>query len=237
MNAMKWIVTMALVAGCAVDEADEPTTSATTQEATNVDVWTGTWNGASAHASSWSQYGGGYVDVFENGTGQNRSAYLNFSTSAYDPTSQQCFDWTDWWGYTYHWCYFTRYTYTYGWGQISAQDVQITGTNARVSTTLPSSYYSTQCTVDWYNWSYTCTTGTGGTVDLRWRKDGQSSYFQSGTQQYAYGAYTFKSQGGFRSASAQAEGSLLGNAFAGSGGLGDTRGTSVSKSVFKTPNP
>jgi len=241
MKPMNWLCVMAMsvaVGGCAVDDAEDVTTDVAEQGLTQADVWHGTWNGGSANAQFWSPTGSGYLDVFENGSGQNRTAYLSFSTWSFDPTSEQCFTWTDWLGSDYTYCYYTRFTYAYGWGQIPAGDAQLSPNHAHVKTTLSSSFGGYQCTVDYTTWPWTCGAPTGGTIDVRWNKNGQSSYFNSGTSQGSYGAYTFKTQGTYRSSSANATGNVLETSFTDSwGAFGNTRGTSVTKSVQRTPSP
>jgi hypothetical protein len=239
MKAIKMACVVALGA-CAVDaEAPEDVTTAVTEQAvTQTDVWHSTWNGGSATASFSSATGSGYLDVYEGQMGQERTAYLQFSTWSVDPTSQQCFTWTDWWGFDYSYCYFTRYTYAYGWGPIPASDAQLTPGNARVSTTLGAGFGGYQCTIDYTNWIFDCGAPTGGTIDVRWNKNNQYSSFSSGTSQQSYGPYTYKQQGTWRSTSASASGTVLGTSFTESYGyFGDTRGTNVTKSVIKTPNP
>lgn len=229
------------VGACAVDEAQpdyEVTFEEAEQSATQTDVWHATWNGGSARAEYWGPHGSGYVDVFEGRSGSTRYAYLNYSTWAGDPTTQQCFTWTDWWGWTQTYCYYTRYTFAYGWGQIPAQDAQLTPGHARVKTTVGSGFGGYQCTIDYSTWTFECGAPTGGDIDIRWNKNGQYSSFSSGTSQVAYGPYTFKQQGTARWASANATGTLLGTAFEATyAQFGDTRGTNVSKSVFQTPRP
>jgi len=243
MKAINWAVALAMatgVGGCAIDEQGgaEPEASATEQAATTTDVWHGTWNGGSAQVSFWNGTGGGYLDVFENNAGQNRNAYLTFSRWSFDPNSLQCWSWTDWWGYTYSWCYYTKYSYAYGWGQIPTSDAQLTPGQARVHTTLPSTFGGYQCTIDYQNWIFECTSAAGGDVDVAWHKDGVYSTFHSGTDQQEYGPYSFKSQGTYRTTSARASGSLLGTAFDDAYGyFGDTKQTNVSKYVIQTPHP
>jgi hypothetical protein len=243
MKAMNMVVAIAAVAGvggCAVDDVDHPVEAetATVEQAATVDVWTGTWNGASASAWSYGAFEGGYIDAFENKTPQGRRAFLNFTMWSVDPTSEQCSEWTDWWGSTYTWCWFTRSTYTYGWGEIPQQLAQFTATTARVKGTLPASFSGYVCNFDWEDWtSAPCSEATGGAIDVRWNKDGGYSHMSSGTQQQSYGTFTFKTQGTYRSTSAQAQGTILGLSFHGSGGVGTTRGVNVAKSVQRTPKP
>ena len=241
MKAIKLACVVALLgAGCAVDEAtDEAATDTTEQAATQSDVWHATWNGGSASAQFSSATGGGYIDAFEYKTSTFRSAYLTLSSWSYDPNSLQCSSYTDWWGNTWNWCFYTRSTYTYGWGSIPEGDAQFTPAAARLKTTLGSGFYGYQCTWDYNDWlSSGCSALTGGSLDLRWAKNGYYSSFSSGTNQQTYGAYTYKSQGTYRSASAQASGTVLGNTVESSwGSFGDTRGVSINKSVMKTPNP
>jgi hypothetical protein len=225
--------------GCAVDEEQSDVMlEESEQAATQSDVWHATWNGGSANAQFWGPYASGYVDVFEGRSGSTRYAYLNFSTWSVDPTSEQCVTWTDWWGYPYTYCYYTRYSFGYGWGQIPAQDAQLTPGHARVKTTLGANFGGYSCTVDYANWIFQCGAPTGGEVDIRWNKNGQYSSFSSGTSQQTYGAYTYKQQGTYRSASANASGTLLGATFdVAYGSFGDTKGTNVTKSVMQTTAP
>lgn len=242
MKTIKVVVAAVVLGGvgaCATDEAQsyEVTFDEAEQAATQADVWTQTWNGGSAGGWFWGTTGSGYLDAFEYKTRDSRSAYVNFSVGGYDPTSLQCFTET-WFGETWEWCWYTRYTYSYGWGAVPASDVKLNPNSARVKTTLGANFYGTQCTHDWVSWQYTCAPLAGGAIDVSWSKDGFASQFNSGTTQQSYGPYTFKSQGSFRSSSATLSGSILGVDILGGGGsMGDTRGVNVSKSVFQTPRP
>jgi hypothetical protein len=234
---------MAMLGGCAIDEqggvdGDEAVAVAE-QAATQADVWHASWNGGSVDASSYGYLSSAYVSAFEYKSGSTRYAYVNLSKWSVDPTSQQCFTWTDWWGGTYDYCYYTRYSYTWGWGSIPEHDLQISPNAARLRTELSSNFGGYTCTWDWYNWQTSgCTSLAGGSVDLKWNKNGGYSTFSSGTSQTEYGAYTFKAQGTYRSSSAQATGSFLGETFDSAyGSFSDTRGVNVTRSVLKTPNP
>lgn len=245
MKAINLVCTVAaMLGGCAVDDAgtqegEVENTAVAEQAATQTDVWHATWNGASVNASSYGYLRGAYVDAWEYKSGSTRYAYLTLSSWSVDPTSEQCFNWTDWWGNTWGYCYYTRSTYSWGWGSIPESDLQVNPGTARLNTTLGSTFYGTTCTWDWYDWTQSgCTSMAGGTIDLRFNKDGNVSAFSSGTSQYSYGAYTYKNQGTYRYSSAQANGTVLGNEFASNyGQFGDTRGVNVSKSVIRTPNP
>lgn len=234
---------VAVLGACAVDGnvdvSEDVTTSEAEQAATQTDVWRQTWNGGSANAQFWSPTGGGYIDLFENKSNMGQFAYLTVSAWGVDPTSQRCETWEPWPGEVWQWCFYSRSTYTYVWGQIPTGDAAITPGLARVKTTLGAGVAGYQCTYDYDNWANSgCVAPTGGVVDVRWNKNGFTSSFHSGTDQQTFGPYTYKSQGTWRSASADATGTVLGIDFSGGYGyFGDTRGSNVTKSVIQTPKP
>ncbi len=253
MNRMTKLIcgaALAMMAGCLdsgrVDSGklgttDELLTSTGSGSSTGstTPVFHSVWNGGSANAWNWGWYSSGYIDAFENTSGLNRAAYLYFAVSSVDPNSLQCYTWTDWWGYTYSWCYYTRYTWSYGWGQIPAQDFQVNPNAARVKYTVgsDSSFYAYQCTIDYSTWTFNCGVPTGGDIDVAWSKDGQWSSSHSGTDQSSYGPYTFQTSGTWSSNSAHASGSILGASFDASGGFGDTHQSNVTKDILNTPQP
>lgn len=237
MKTINLACVLAVLGACAVDEASDALVLADdAQAATQADVWNSTWNGGSASAQFSSATGGGYLDVYEHKTKDFRYAYVNLSAWSFDPTSLQCFTYDDPWYGTWEYCYFTRSTYTYGWGQIPESDARMNGNAAHVKTTFGPSFYGYQCTWDSNNWmSSGCLPLTGASIDVRWHKDGVFSTFQSGTNQQQYGGYTYKSQGTYRSASARASGTIVGQSYEGAwGSFGDTRGVNVSKSITRT---
>ncbi len=246
----KLMVVAALVGGCvagdAAQSADEAALTGSgsgsgtgSGSGSTTPVWHSVWNGGNANASNWGWYSAAYIDAYENVSGQNRAAYLNYSFSSVDPTSEQCYSWTDWWGDTYTWCYYTRYTWDYGWGQIPASDFQVTPNAARVKTVISSSstFYAYHCSVDYSTWTFNCGVPVGGTVDVQWSTDGQSSSSHSGTETTSWGPYSYRTSGTWSSSSAHASGSIIGNSFDGFGGFGDTHQVSVTKDILNTPHP
>jgi hypothetical protein len=242
----KLLCVVAMVAGCAVEDVDRSSTARTEQALTDGgsgsgsgggsggggSVWHANWNGGSASVTFWDAYSGGYLNAWESKSGGTRTAYLWFDRYSVDPASLQCVTY-NWWGWDYTYCYYTRYSYDYGWGEVAGTDVVINNGVARVHSTLPSTFYSLSCTIDYNDWTNTtCSTGTGSTVDVVWHKDGLTSTFSSGTSQQDWGSYSFKSQGTYSSSSALANGSLLGHDFADArGSFGDSHSTSIGMDI------
>ena len=238
------IVVLSLAAAC--DEGAYPDEDvADVSAAATVSVYHSVWNGGSAWMSFWDGLSSGYLSVWEGGA-RAATAYLNFSRGSVDPTSEVCqtvvYDWC-WDGQTegcrqeYTYCYYTRFTYEYGWGEIPARDARLNGGDARLKTTIASgpSFWLIRCDFDANDWSYSCTNEGGGTIDLAWHKDGNYSSFHSGVSEDSYGRYTFRTNGQYRSSSALVDGSFLGGeiAFA-TGSTSSNRGVNVSKDVLET---
>lgn len=259
MKTMKMVaVAVAVLGGCAAHEAGQGTDEAALT-GSGVDagtdsgsgtgsgsgstgpspVWHSVWNGGNASAWLYGWYTSGNIDAYENVSGPNRVAYLNYAYSSVDPSSLQCYSWTDWWGNTYQWCYYTRYTWDYGWGQIPTNDFQVTPKAAHVKTVIGSnpSFYAYHCSVDYSTWTFDCGVPVGGTVDVTWSKDGQWSSSHSGTDQTSWGPYTFQTSGTWSSSSAHASGSIIGTTFDAFGGFGDTHRANVTKDILNTPHP
>ena len=247
---MKLVVVVAMIGGCTVDNGSAIPAGETAQATTVADagtgggnpgpnVWHSVWNGGSAYANSWGPTSSGYIDAYENKSGQSRYAYLNYYENAVDPTSQTCYSYTDWWGDTYSYCYYTRFSWDYGWGQIPTHDFQVTPSGARVKTTVAAggTFYAYHCDVDYGSWLWNCYVPTGGTIDVKWGKSGGYSQSQSGTSEHAYGPYTYRTSGTFTSSSAHAQGSILGVSFDAFGSFGDTHQASVTKEIVNTPRP
>jgi len=213
--AMFSLFMIALGTSACLDPLDDPErpdeeTSVAQAAATDASVWHTVWNGGSAGASKHDELSSAYVEIWEGGTGQDRSTYLWLSTSSVDPASQVC-ETVDWWGEPWTWCYYSRYTYSYGWGTVPARDAALSAGNAGIRTTLPQDgFYLERCTVDWSSGSYTCDRDVAGEIDLRWHKDARYSSFSSGSSRYTWGVYSYKSNGSWRSSSAEVRGSLLG---------------------------
>lgn len=245
MTSMKMKLVMvlagvAMVGGCAVDDIEdggEIAESTTEQAVAGATVHQSTANGGGAYVHAWGPTSSAYVDLYEYGTGQNRSAYLNFGVSSVDPTSEVCvtYDWGWGWGpYTY--CYYTRYSFAYGWGSIPHADAKLTPAAAGVRTTIPaasSTYWSYGCTVDYATWTFECAPLDGATVDLRWHKDGQYSFSQQGSTDHTWGAYTFRHAGTVSHSSARATGTIAGTSIDGAGAFTSSKGTNVQKFVLR----
>lgn len=195
------------------------------------------WNGGGASASSWTPESGFYIDVNDNGT----TAYLSFNANSVDPTSKKCFSEV----YPpkdpffpppppYEYCWYTRYTYTYGWGMIPSTDFHTTKHAARLSTTVTSGseFFFQSCTVDKDAGTFTCLpAGASGTIDMTWSSNGVASSFHSGVDHKTYGSATYKTTGRWVTSSADASGTVLGIAVTAQGSLMDTQGTTVAKDV------
>ena len=206
---------------------------------TTSNVWHSSWTGGSAIASfsdGMTGLSGGFVQVWEGGTQTMNGASLWYNYFAYDPTSQVCYTYWFPWG-VYQYCYYTRYSYDYGWGSIPASDVRITPAVVGVNTTVTSgpTFYATHCDIDYNNWwNANCYNVTGGRIDIRWTKHNTYSSFSTGTQQSDYGIYSYKTEGTSWNSAALASGSLLGHSFTNAGGqIGDSRTNTVSMTITR----
>lgn len=237
---MKRIVISAFLITAAACAGHEQGDLGTIAQEASASVWHSKWNGGNAGASFGDQFAGGYLDVWEGGG----YASLSYSTYSVDPTSEVCVTETfpcDWegcepWEYTY--CYYTRYSYEYGWGQIPATDFAFRNSGvARVATTVASGsdFWAWRCDVD-YNSpeASVCTESAGGTIDVTWARDGLSSSFHSGVDHSDWGTYSFRTAGQWRTWSASANGSLIGLAFSnGWASMSSNKGVSISKDVVR----
>jgi hypothetical protein len=243
-NSSVFLIAASLAGACI---GAEPTTaseaepvSSVEQPLTQVNVSHRTWNGGSAGASVWGPTSFAYVDAFENKTAKLREASLYVYAYSYDPASLTCQTETWCWDpadpttcYSYEWCYYASYSYTYGWGPIPIRDFGVGKKTAELQTDLSK---------DANFYGYTCTNnGCGaptGTIDLSWTANGYYSQSFNGTQSqsYTFGnvSYTSRSTGQSSSVSTNVNGVVLGTSFSGaSGGIYDSKGTSIWKDIVK----
>lgn len=193
------------------------------------------WNGSGVAAGWQDQYGTHEVGVAEGSNKNTRTAYLTLFESVADPASEVCV--TETVPFPHTRCDFTRYTWTYGWGNIPPEHVQIAVSAARLNTDISKipDFYFSRCTVD---------TSTGvadcidlppvGTFALEWKRTGDGSDFFSGVSEYRRGKYVFRSSGTSRTFSGTATGSFLGTPVSDiPGGTGS--GVNVTMEIFPAP--
>lgn len=218
---------------CAVEA--EPELDSTTEAAT-VTVWHSVFNGTSADTSFSNEFNGAYLSVWQGKSGNTSTTSLSYSKWEIDPTSLECFTecfpnddgtCTPW-----EWCYYTRSSHEYGWGEIPNADFTGNANSAKLDTVVAAgpTFYVERCEIDPIS-GWTCGAGAGGEIHALWGKDGYASGHQSGTNSQTYGRYSFRSVGTYRWFSATVSGALLGIDFAGSGGISNSRGSNVSKDV------
>lgn len=175
--------------------------------------------------------------------------HLNYRVEAFDPTSEVCV--TDYfpprcppddpacpcWDpmapecvpeeYTY--CYYTRYSWESGWGDIPEGDFRVGRGGARLSTTVASSpsFFVERCTVDRLSWTWECTNEGGGVIDVAWTGNDIYSSFESGVRHHTFGKYKSRWMGQWRSQSADGSGTLVGHDIAGMGDIHSGRNVSI----------
>jgi len=194
------------------------------------------WNGGGASASWADQYGSSWLEVNESTVNHQPVAYLSFNTNRVDPTSEVCL--TDQDGNTY--CFYSRYYWEYGYGQIPIGDFKASSNGATVNTSLSGSpnFYYTRCDSDEINWTWTCTDEAPAvTISLTWSNSRESSSFNSGVNESRFGKYMYRTNGSYRSVSARVSGSFLGYALP-----DDTRGNisiglNVAREIIVAPKP
>lgn len=228
------------------------TLGATSQAATSVNVYHSTWNGSSAGGNAYAPGENARFDVWENKSNQGRSAYLSYFRNGVDMTSQVCVPETvcqwnpstwqcDWETITY--CYYSRYFWEQGWGEIPTRDFRVGGHTAHLATDLSKdpNFSATRCTFDYYNWTSSCGPAPGGTIDVTWRANGFQSSDSQGTSTSSYswfnGSYTVKSVGHTSMDSADVSGSFLGVPASGISTIAQSRGGSVSRDIIKDTAP
>ena len=215
-----WMLIGLLLVGCAGESGPEVGRLEQGQV-----VYKQNLKGGSAYASFWSETDNGYVNINKQGAGKTTLAYLDFGISKADPTSLVC--------ETYpvpeppepkvmdiEVCYYTRFIEEYGYGEVPVGEVQIGKKGASVNTTVAPgpSYWITRCTIDYTTYIYDCVDGTGGTIAATWAQNGMDYSKRSGTEEYGYQGFAYKTSGSFTSYSATVEGTLLGNSFSASYG-------------------
>lgn len=233
------------------DGAPEATAGDTELAATAVNVFHATWKGAQAGVWFGDGLVGGGIDVFQGTSNRQSTAYVNFSTYAIDPTSEVCTTETycvpdrkgspDCTPEEITYCWHSRVSYVYGWGEIPTSQFVSRGTSARLHTTVDAATFTIErCTVDQGNGEepWTCTQGgAGGEIDVTWSGDRSNSFFSSGVTRQNYGRYSYSSNGTYSSIAASADGALFGMPFLNAGGsLSNSKNVSISKDVTTNPD-
>lgn len=228
-------------------ETDEPTADKVAEAARRAVVYHSTWNGASADAWAWSPYQSISMQAWENKSqGGLRTAYLSLWGYSVDPTSEVCHTEQWCWGndadggapdcYEYTWCEYTRYSWIYGWGEISESDFRVSGSvkTAHLDVDLAQApgFTATRCTYDTVANSYDCAAFDEGAVDVIWSANGFYSSSQNGVQSNQYGNYTERTTGQYDSASADTSGTVLGVPARGQGYISTSKGVGVSKEIL-----
>jgi hypothetical protein len=208
-------------------------------------VFQSSMNGGGAYLYSGDMNGGISLDVWESGTGKSASANLFYSIQQVDPTSEVCFTETfpgkdpGMPPIEYTYCYYTRYIYESGYGEIPAKDLQVRPGAVRLETTVAPGpvFFSSRCTYDMMSMDPpVCTDGSGGALSVTWHKDGVSSMKIAGSQQQQWGPFSMKTGGIFKAASALADGTVLGQSVSGAPGeIRSSAGASVTKGLAMVP--
>jgi hypothetical protein len=219
--------------------ADEPV--AETTKALSQTVWHGSQNGGSATAEAYSELSDTYIDAFESKSGKSRSVSMFLFSYTYDPTSQTCDEETICWDpsdpnscETYEYCYYARYTYTNGYGQLPKKDFSVGKKTAELHTDLAKdpNFYASTCDQDG-----NCAAATG-TIDVSWAANGQYSSQTNGTSSYTYSfgneKYSARTSGVSSSSSANVLGTALGHSMDSSyGSVYASSGSSITKDIIK----
>jgi len=217
-----WLA-IAAIAGCTTaDDARFGERQQADSTATYHEVFSGT----EARATWGDQTTTLNIDLFQNSsTVYGGETFVFFQYGVADPTSLVC----------YGYCFYAKWTFLDGFGQIPRTDAQITPGAAQLHTsTTVEGFTTTQCTYDQRDGSYVCTTPPTGTIDVTWNQDGFTSDFATGTSRQETPNFTTQTQGTFWSNSARASGTVVGNAFDGAyGSLADTRNNYVTKSFTR----
>jgi hypothetical protein len=219
------------------------------------EVYRSSWNGASASASVALPDGWAYLDVWENRTGNQRTASLNYSIERFDPDSLVCQEICFPWycgedggmtpgddgecpeGCSFEYCYYTNASYEYGWGTIPAGDFNANAKVAALQTDISGNpnFYAERCEISGDEWSCSNVLPSETSFAVRWQADGMFSSSNNGISRYNWGPYSYQSQGNYSSASATATGSFGSVALPGtpgSGWLSRSQGGSVTKVVL-----
>lgn len=124
---------------------------------------------------------------------------------------------------------------TFGSGQIPSDS--LTGGNPahlvlNVDTSQLTSFFTTTCTFSFSNFTFTCTSGPGGLINIEWKQDGNFSFHSVATTQQSFFQFTIQSHGESDSGSATANGSVVGIPLNDASGSAGTN-RSVTISLFK----
>ncbi|MDH5673808.1 MAG: hypothetical protein OEZ06_16750 [Myxococcales bacterium] len=251
--------------GCTEEKALDAPEVATQSQALQSPAYVWSNNGSAAYASVWDPTNYAYVDASEYLDRGGRQAYLYYFAEKADPTSEVCVEECVPWCFEdgpllpgmggaggsiggdggtgecdpacmWSYCYYERWSYEYGWGEIPAQDFNAGQRQAQLNTTLVSGdkFYIERC-------SYGDSLGGGCepvtepvNVSVNWQANQMYSSTSTGTNSFKFGPISYQSQGSYRSTSADASGTIGGFALEGnaSGGLYQSRGTSIQKGVY-----
>jgi hypothetical protein len=243
------LAALAAVPACSgpnkADESVAEPVEKVTQAATSANVFHSTWSGGGATGSASGQFSQLNFDVWESKTQQGRRAFLSFFGYGTDPTSRVCVDETvckwspmgcEW--ETIQYCYYTRYYWQNGYGEIPSADFRVGPNSARLTTNLANDplFNSTRCTYDSQTWTTSCAPATGS-FDVTWRANGMSSSDSQGTTSNSYqwfdGSFSTRNVGQWSQDSADVSGTVLGDAASGWGWISQSKGVNVSRDIFK----
>jgi len=208
-------------------------------------VWHSVWSGGSATAYAADAFSSTSMYAYENKSSKARYTYFNLYSNSVDPSSLTCVTQTVCWDPTdpascwdEQWCNYSRYTWTYAWGELPASDFQVSPNGAALSTDLAdaTNAWGEKCSVDYVAGTWDCQPFVAaGTIDVVWRANNLYSSFQNGINQSSYGKYTSKNVGQYRSSSADVHGTIFGASAQMQGDFSQSQGVSVSRDVIKTP--
>lgn len=106
-------------------------------------------------------------------------------------------------------CYYARTTYVYGYGPLPSGALQATNDRVTLNTTGIS---IETCTYDSRDGSGSCTYGVSGPISFAWRRTGVYSSSYNTTETQTWGNYIYRRRGSGESWSADASGTVLGQA-------------------------
>lgn len=256
--ALAMMVTAAV--GCSesnetADSVPPPSPGSTVQGSNEGSVWRSNWSGGAASTFLSDHHLYGHVNAYEDKAGKVRKASLNVYMQYLDDTSYQCFESQQCYCAgtdctpetqrceTYQSCYHSRYTTTYGWGEIPASDFLVNDKAAHLSTDLSKvpgfQYWSceTTCVGAPAVCSDVCTsTPPSGQFEMVWQSDGLRGGSSTGTTTERNGVYATRTNGSWSWATAGVKGRVLGVDVGGGSttyGLNATLSRSQSASVSK----
>lgn len=230
------VLAMLPLTACETDVNDPIEEASIAQGAAPVAVFRSVQRGNSASGGTWSELGGFSVDVWETSTG----SAMWFNIYAVDPTSHYCetVPFLPKGGGPVEYfeqCWYTRSTSTWGGGQIAAADVEsLTDRFFSIHTDVSNSpdFVAETCSYDHLTGAGACVPlSNAGRVDIEWTGNNTSSYFSSGVSHFKSGTSSSRSNGNYRSRSADFSGALLGAPVSGNGAIG--RGMNVSKDLYR----